>query len=111
MQGLLLLILTAAVLMGQWWLRLWLRKKWLSGGSYNTQALRRWRYTKRLARLRRQDAPAALKELALKARFSQHTISDEELAAFDGYFDRSVTHLKSRNIFLRLMYRLLFAAY
>jgi len=111
LQSLLLLILAAVVLIGQWWLRLWLRKKWLYGGSANTQALRRWRYTKRLARLRRQDAPAALKELALKARFSQHTISDEELAAFDGYFDRSVTHLKSRNIFLRLIYRLIFAAY
>ena len=111
LQSLLLLMLAAAALIGQRWLRLWLRKKWLYGGSANTQALRRWRYVKWLAKLRRQDAPAALKELALKARFSQHIISCEELAAFDGYFDRSVTHLKSRNLFLQLVYRLIFAAY
>jgi hypothetical protein len=111
LQLLLLLILAATALIGQWRLRLWMRKKWISGGTTNTQALRRWRYVKRLAKLRRQDAPAALKELALKARFSQHTISSEELAAFDGYFDRSVTHLKSRNLFLRLVYRLILAAY
>ena len=111
LQSLLVLLLAAGALIGQWWLRLYLRKKWLCHGSSNAQALRRWRYAKRMARLRRQDAPAALKELALKARFSQHTISDEELAAFDGYFARSVAHLKSRPIWLRLVYRLVFAAY
>jgi transglutaminase-like putative cysteine protease len=111
LQSLLVLLLAAGALIGQWWLRLYLRKKWLCHGSSNAQALRRWRYAKRMARLRRQDAPAALKELALKAKFSQHTISDEELAAFDGYFARSVTHLKSRPIWLRLVYRLVFAAY
>ena len=104
-----LLVTSAAI--GQWLLRLQLRKKWLCHGSSNQQALRRWRWTRRLAKLRRQDAPAALKELAQKAKFSQHTISDEELAAFDGYFARSVDHLKTRPVYLRVVYRLIFAAY
>ena len=52
-----------------------------------------------------------MRELAQKAKFSQHTISPEELAMFDGYFDRSIRHLRSRPWPLRLLYRLLFAAY
>ena len=114
--GMALRILTAllaavALCIGQWWLRkIWIHKR-LHSGSANTQALRRWRFAKRLAKLRRQDAPEALRELAQKAKFSQHTISPEELAMFDGYFDRSIRHLRSRPWPLRLLYRLLFAAY
>ena len=110
-QGLLITVLALGSIIGQWQLRLYLRSRWLSHGSTNIQALRRWRWARRLAKLRRQDAPAALKELAQKAKFSQHTISREELAAFDGYFARSMAHLKSRNLFLRLAYRLISAAY
>jgi hypothetical protein len=111
LQGLVLAVLIVGTLLGQWRLRMAVRTAWLRAGSTNTQALRRWRFTRLLARLRRQEAPAALKELAQKARFSQHTISREELAAFEGYFTRSVDHLDSRSWPLRLLYRLVLAIY
>ena len=106
-----IVILVAAALAVQWLLRRKLREVWLHRGSANTQALRRWRFVRRLAWLRHQEAPAALKTLAQKAKFSQHTISSEELAAFDGYFARSIAHLQSRNWMMRLVYRLIFAVY
>lgn len=100
-----------ALCIGQWWLRRKWIQKWLCSGSTNTQALRCWRFTKRLAKLRRQDAPEALHLLAQKAKFSQYTLTPEELAAFDGYFQRSTEHLRGRAWPLRLIYRLIFAAY
>lgn len=111
LQSLLVVTMAGLALWGQQRLRLQLRRLWLTGGSPNTQALRRWRYTQHLAKLRQQDAPAALRELAQKAKFSQHTISAEELAAFDGYFDRTSAHLRRRNWLLRLYYRLILAIY
>jgi hypothetical protein len=107
----LLWLLLPAVLFGQYPLRLRLRQKRRHSGSPNRQVLFRWRETEQLSRLDKAPPPEELHQLAQKAKFSQHTISDEELAAFDGYFARSVTHLKSRPIWLRLVYRLVFAAY
>lgn len=105
------MLAAAALCIGQWWLRRKWIQKWLCSGSTNTQALRRWRYAKRLAKLRRQDAPEALHLLAQKAKFSQYTLTPEELTVFDGYFRRSTEHLRSRAWPLRLIYRLIFAAY
>jgi hypothetical protein len=111
LQSLLVLLLAAGALIGQWWLRLYLRKKWLCHGSSNAQALRRWRYAKRMARLRRQDAPAALKELALKARFSQYTLSAEELSRFDGHLAGSIRRMRKHIWWKQLVYRFVYAAY
>ena len=111
LQSMLIAALAGLSLWCQRRLRLRLRRLWLTGGSPNTQALRRWRHVKRLAKLRHQAAPAALLELAQKAKFSQHTISAEELAAFDGYFTRTYAHLRSQSWLLRLYYRLILAIY
>ena len=45
-----------------------------------------WRYLSRLSRLRRQDQlPKDLEEIALKARFSQHRLSEDERSAVTVY--------------------------
>ncbi len=100
-----------AILLGQWRLRLAFLRRRLCRGTPNHRALAGWRYTQTLARLRRQPPPEALKALAQKAKFSQHTLTDAELSQFDGYFRRSIACLRQRPLPLRLVYRLIFAAY
>ncbi|MBQ2726813.1 MAG: transglutaminase domain-containing protein [Clostridia bacterium] len=60
------------------------RKRWHSGAP-NEMALERWRQSRRLARLTKTRIPGELEELALKAGFSQHTITEEELYRFELY--------------------------
>ncbi len=104
---------TAAVLLllGQWQLRLRLRYRRLQRGSTNQQALACWAYTRRLAKCLRQAPPEDLLELAQKAKFSQHTITPQELACFSAYFAESTRRVKEKNWLLRLWYRLVFAVY
>ena len=64
-----------------------------------------------MAALRRQDAPATLRDLAWKAKYSQHPITDEDLEAFDGYLQRSVEQLKQSRWYWRILYRFVFAIY
>lgn len=100
-----------AAIAGQWWLRRKLRHRHMYRGDPNAQALHRWRFAQLLAKLRRQKPPEALHKLAQKAKFSQYVLTQAELSQFDGYFDRSIAHLKSRPWPLELVYRLIFAAY
>ena len=98
-------------IIAQWQLRLWLTQWYLSRGSHNRRALKLWQYCRRMAKLRRQNAPMALRDLAWKAAYSPYTITEEELQMFYQYTNRCVAHLQSRPWFLRLVYRLIFAAY
>lgn len=106
---LLWLALAAVTMLSQQRLRLRWRQRWLRSGSANERAAKAWRYTRYLARLRRQQPPEALQELALKARFSQHTLTEEELAQFEAYFRRSKAHLQRSAWPLRLVYRWILA--
>lgn len=98
-------------LYGQWQLRLWLKQAWLRSSDPNRRAIKLWRESRMYAWLRRQQAPRALRDLAWKAKFSQHTLSDAELDAFLAYHGRSIAHLKTRPWYLQLVYCLVFAAY
>jgi len=52
----------------------------------NASVIFAWRYLSRLMKFRRwEQPPKELEELALKARFSQHRISEEERSAVTGY--------------------------
>lgn len=106
-----LLLTGICALVGQWQLRLWLRSLWLQRGDANRRAVALWLECRRMAKLRRQKAPFALRDLAWKAKYSQHTITDEELQEFTAYLQRSVAHLRKRPWYLQLIYRLIFAAY
>ena len=105
------LLAAACGIYGQWQLRLWLCRVWLSRGDTNRRAIKCWHRSRMYAMLRRQRVPTVLRDLAWKAKFSQHILTDEELDAFLAYHSRSMDHLKTRPWYLQLAYRLIFAAY
>ncbi len=105
------LALTVLGLWGQYALRIALRKRELSRGDRNAQALARWQYSQRLAKRGTEPCNEVLYGLAQKARFSQHTLTDEELSLFDGYLAGAVAALKKRNVFMQIYYRLVLALY
>ena len=107
----LLTLALGCALVGQWQLRLWLRQVWICRGNENQQTLKLWRLCRYMARLRRQAAPAALRDLAWKAKYSQYTMTQEELQTFRDYLQRSEEHLRKRPWYLRVVYRIVFAAY
>ena len=100
-----------AAVVAQWQLRLWLRKRKLRRGDHNRQALARWALLERMAALNRETPSEALHQLAQKAKFSQHTLSAEELAAFDRENARLRGALRKRNFAMQLVYTLVYALY
>ena len=100
-----------AVMVGQWRLRLHLRQKRLTTGSTNERTLARWQDVAWLCRLLKKTPSRELFELAQKAKFSQYAITEEELARFIAFREEAVAQLRKRNVFRRLWYRLILAAY
>ena len=92
-------------------LRLVLKTRWLSSGSPNQRALRLWAEALHLSRLRKQDPPEALEQLAQKAKFSQYTLEAAELAQFDAYLTQSRAQLRRRPWYWQLLYRWLWVIY
>jgi len=103
--GVLLLII------GQWQLRRKLIERKLTRGTTNQRAVAAWRQVALLSRLLRQRPDAGLFSLAQKAKFSQHTLTEEELTLFDTYLHNARQQLQSKPLSNRLLYRLVFAAY
>lgn len=108
---LLLILLLPLLLAAQRSARLALRRHWQRTGDVNKQALRRWQEAERLARILKECPPPELQELALKAKFSQYELTDEELAQFDSFSRTCLRRLKERPWYLRLIYQYIYAAY
>lgn len=109
-----ILLWTVAIILliiGQWLLRRYLKKKHLHQGKPNAQALKRYRETRRLARLCGLPLPDDLTALAQKAKFSQYALTREELGQFDGYILDYTRTLRDKPWYYRLVYRFVFAAY
>lgn len=88
-------------------LRLWRRHE-LESGPVNRRALAAYRHILRLSALAGAEIPPFAEELALKARFSQHTVSDEEFNRLRVYVQVLTSALKEdRNPFKYLFYRLI----
>lgn len=109
--GWLLWLLLPIVAIGQRPMRLTLREKLRRQGSPNRQALARWRETELLCRLLQQPNPDDLHELAQKAKFSQHTLTPEELARFDAHRRSCIGQLKQQPWYWQLVYAYIFAVY
>ena len=99
----------AAVLALQYTLRRHLRRKKRVKGDPNRQALYRYREAKRMAWLVRGTVPEELVQLAEKAKFSQHTLTEEELARMDAYLEQAQQALSKKPWLLRLALRLIWA--
>ena len=106
-----LCVITAVliVLLGQYLLRFYLTRRRLRRGHPNAQALKRWRYALKLGKLQKLTPPLRLEELAEKAKFSQHTLTQEELAVFDEWIALAQDALRRRNWLIRIVIRLIFA--
>lgn len=100
-----------AIVLGQWKLRLRLRLGRFTKGNPNQRTLAWWQETLWLCRLLKCTPPPELYALAQKAKFSQYTITPEELARFVFFRKDAVLQLKKRNIFRRLWDRIILAAY
>ncbi len=96
---------------GQRRLRLWLKKRRLYRGTQNQQALARWAEAVRLARHLGQQPSAELFDLAQKARFSQHILTQQELMRFDEELNLARNRLKQRSVFCQVYYRLILVLY
>lgn len=100
--------LTAMVL-GQWKLRRYLRTR--KCPDPNTQALRQWQEVRRTARCLRREPPEELEALALRAKFSQHTLTDDELAAFQDWLQSARETLMRKPWYVRFWHRIVLAVY
>ena len=99
----------AAVLWGQYALRLRRRLKTQRTGSPNAQALARWREIARLGRLLKTQPPESLQDLAEKARFSQHMLTKEELFQLGQYLQQQRTAIMNLSVWKRFFLRLIWA--
>lgn len=107
----LLAVLLMGVIVGQWALRLWLRRRKRRRLAPNPRAIALWQEAERLSRLMKEPPEQNLYHLAQKAKYSRHTLTPDELARFDAYLEMARARLKEKPLHLRLVYRLVFAAY
>lgn len=105
---LLLLLLPGAAWL-QRELRRSVRRQRMYRGGANRRALALWRELTLYARLLKRRPPAELEALAQKAKFSQHTLTQQELAAFDACLREQRRLLRGKPWYLRLLYGVLYA--
>lgn len=109
-------ILTALEFVGLWLIyrviRLGGRKKQLSTGSTNRRAVLYYRHIRLLARLTGAEIPETAEAAALKAKYSQHRLSEEELSVLTDCADALMSRLvQEKRLWKRFIYRMLYALY
>ncbi len=110
--GILAAVLTGAgVIILQRVLRIRIRKKRFAKAGTNRQAILLWQMAVRYAKLLGQMPEAGLFDIAQKAKFSQHTLTQEELLPLINYLQERREELELRSVFCRLWYRIVLALY
>jgi uncharacterized protein HemX len=99
------------LVVGQWQLRLMVYRRRLQKGSPNVQAIALWSEAVRRGRALQLTLPSRLTELAQKARFSQHTLTEEELGMFRSFLKETETQARQKPLLRRLWLRLFHAMY
>ena len=107
--SLLYLVLMILLVIAQRGIRISRRRKRMYKGEPNQQARARWRFVLRLRRLTGQKLPEQLRELAERAAYSQHTLSNQELAQFDLWLESEEKILQARPWYLRFVYKWILA--
>jgi len=104
-----LLLLVLAVVFGWRLVVMSVRNAMLRKGSANRRAVSCYRHLLWLSRLAGEPEQESLREIALKARFSQHKIGEEELAQLTARIDELTgTLLSTPNKWKKLIYRMLY---
>ena len=88
-------------------IRRMLRQKKLDSASSNEKALLYWRDAALNARLLGETPDKQLYRIAEMAKFSRHTVSEEQLRQFENAAEHSLSRLKQHNPFRRLYYRII----
>ena len=83
--------------------RLWNR------GKPNERALNRYRQLEILSRAAKLPMPEELDQLTQKAKYSQHSLTREELRTFDAFRGECMTQLRKKSLLHRLALRLALA--
>lgn len=110
--GWLLAVGTAAALMvGQRWFRLNLRRSRCREGAPNQRALYLWREVQIFGKMLKVPIPEILEELAQKAKFSQHTLTEQELELFENYLCSARDLCRSKPWYLKILYRWVYVLY
>lgn len=104
-------VAVAGLILLQWRVRVSLRYGDLNKGQLNHRALRRWAVVEKMSRLLRQEPPEEAFWIAQKARFSQHTITREELRQLTDAITVLRAQLKRHGLHKRLYYTLILALY
>lgn len=99
----------AALLFGQYRLRRYLRKKQQRTGRANARALAMWREAVRYCCILKAEPPEALLTLAEKAKFSQHTLTGQELGEFTVWLQQAKTALHKKSPIIRIFWMLVLA--
>ena len=106
------LAMSAALILLQRQLRLRLHRKWLRAKNSNALALKLWQETVFLARLSgQQRPPRELEKLAQKAKYSQHSIQEQELDQLKSFLAQTRQTLKARSWLWQLVYRYFYVIY
>lgn len=105
------LALTAAAVLGQRKLRLRLRRRRQTQGKSNARALARWQEIELLYRLLKEKNPVQMEDLARKAKYSQHSITAEELKAMDKCIRLARQRLQEGRWYQKIVYQYIFAVY
>ena len=105
------ILMAAAAVVLQWRLRLWILRSRLIKGDPNRRAVQLWRELTRCDRwLKKRPAPA-LYALAQKARFSQHTLTAEELRQLTKALEADRRALKAKPWYDQIVYTIVLAIY
>lgn len=104
-------VLTLLAVVLQWRLRVWLRQSRLRRGEPNRRALRHWKLLERMCRLAKQAPPEECFWLAQKAKFSQHTLTPQELHTMGQAVKNAELVLRKQNFLSQLLYTVIFAVY
>lgn len=103
----LVLLLTAFPVQG--YLRIQRKRRLWNTGTPNAMALSRWNQLERLAELLKIRLPRELEELALKAKFSRHVLTEEELYQFERCRQQLQPVLKRQPWYRKLLLRCIYA--
>lgn len=95
----------------QWQVRLRWRKGDLTRGTTNQRAVKLWRRVARLSRLLKKRPKRELLELAQKAKFSNHLLSDRELQALEEAREDCIRQLKEKPWYCQPVYTVILSLY
>lgn len=101
---------TGAVILQRWG-RMNRRRAAMTRGSTNRRALAMWREVRRYARALGEAPPGDLETLTEKAKYSQHTLTNQELKLFRDYLTQSRKRCAQKPWYGRVVDRWVWALY